>query len=159
PGEVLVSGHVQPALTGAFVLETQPSIRVKGQSEPIPVAKLIRRVEEAESAAHSGPLIGRDSELAQLKDFAVPIFSGEFAGIAHVYGEPGIGKTRLIHELRQQLTKEHDLGWFTCPAEQLVRQSLHPFKYFLGKHFKQDSAASEMENKARFEEVFVGILA
>ena len=42
--------------------------------------------------------VGREAELAQLAAFVEPVFAGRYAGIRIVKGEPGIGKSRLVHD-------------------------------------------------------------
>ncbi|HLY25595.1 MAG TPA: adenylate/guanylate cyclase domain-containing protein, partial [Aggregatilineales bacterium] len=160
PGEILVSGRVQKAIAHAFDLEPLAPVIVKGKSEPVPLARLLRRTHATtESNIFAGTLIGRDEELALLSAFIEPIFEKRFGGVATVYGEAGMGKSRLVYELRRQLAQSHHFNWFSCPAEQLLRQSLHPFKYFLRQYFEQDSANSEEENKAAFEAMFGGLSA
>jgi AAA ATPase domain len=57
---------------------------------------------EAGSAARVSPLVGRDAELAQLRDEWREAIAGR-ARLVLVSGEPGIGKTRLVDELRMQV--------------------------------------------------------
>jgi adenylate cyclase len=183
PGEVLVSKRVQKAVSEAFTWEILPPIQVKGKSEPIPVARLVgvgKAQVRAGSAIYTGMLVGREAELAQLVQFPQPLFEGKFAGMAYLHGEAGVGKSRLVYELRQLFTNVAlfilDLGaqseignhissnqatieWFTCPAEQILRQSLNPFKYFLREYFDQYTDRSEEENKVRFDEILERLIA
>jgi adenylate cyclase len=183
PGEVLVSRRVQKAVSEAFTWEILPAVRVKGKSRRIPMARLVgvgKAQVRAGSAAYTGPLVGREAELAQLVQFSQPLFEGKFVGMAYVYGEAGVGKSRLVYELRQLFTGVEllilDLGvqsgvgsrifsnqatieWFTCLAEQILRQSLNPFKYFLREYFDQYTDSPEEENKARFDEILGMLIA
>ena len=52
-------------------------------------------------------MIGRDTELRRLREAADLVDGGESASVL-VLGEPGIGKTRLVTEIRSQL---RDAGW------------------------------------------------
>ncbi len=161
-GEVLVSKRVQKATADAFTWEILPAVSVKGKSEPVPVARLIG-MSEAQvgtgSTAFANPLVGRESELSQLVAFAHPIFEGAFGGLVYVYGEAGVGKSRLVYELRQRLaslsSRQGKLGvsWFACPAEQILRQSLYPFKHFLRGYFGQYTDNSPEENKEWFNTI------
>lgn len=150
PGQVLVSQHVRDAADSAFEWETLPPIRVKGKRQTVPVARPVReRQILVDFSSYKGTLIGRETELAQLNEFLQPIFEGRLAGVASVYGEAGMGKSRLIYELHQRLS--HPVRWLTCPAEQILRQSLSVFKTFLRDYFGQEAHRDEAENKARFE--------
>jgi len=168
PGEVLASRRVQQAVADAFVWEDLPALLVKGKRTAAPVARLIgARPTATGPLGYDGPLIGRADELSQLQQAIEPIFGGQFAGLVYVYGEAGMGKSRLVYELRQALTlapalpSRRERGsrvttgmratWFTCPAEGMRRQSLHPFRSFLRAYFDQDADVSEAENKARFD--------
>ncbi|MCP4544619.1 MAG: tetratricopeptide repeat protein [Chloroflexi bacterium] len=158
-GEVLVSKRVQNATAAAFEWETLAPIRVKGKSEPIPVARLVgvtRIRDRTESAAYTGALVGRDTELTQLMQFLQPALENQFAGIAYVYGEAGVGKSRLLYELRQQNT---GFKWIICPAEQILHQSLYPFRYFLRAYFNQHIDISAEENKKQFNEPLNALIA
>src|SRR3954451_269282 len=52
-----------------------------------------------DSPASADRLVGRDRELGLLESTLDPLSGGEAACLT-VEGEPGIGKTRLLHELR-----------------------------------------------------------
>jgi predicted ATPase len=78
----------------------------------------------------------------------------------YVYGEAGMGKSRLVYELRQSLTSHPArVAWFTCPAEGIRRQSLHPFRSFLRTYFDQDADGAEAENIARFDTALGELIA
>ncbi len=159
PGEVLVSSHVQTAAGGVFAWEVLSPIQVKGKREPVKLARVLGKHQgQAAAAFYAGALVGRESELAQLTQFVQPIFTSQFAGVMYMYGEPGIGKSRLVYEVRQQLERERLLRWFTCPAEGILRQSLNPFQYFLRQYFDQTADNTE-ENKARFDAVLDALIA
>jgi class 3 adenylate cyclase/predicted ATPase len=169
PGEVLVSRRVEQAAGGAFTWEVLPAVRVKGKSAPVPVARLVGMSgarARAESTAYTGKMVGREDEMAQLLESLQPLFADErtrFSGMVYVHGEAGVGKSRLVYELRQRLSSPNpqipDPKWFMCPAEQILRSSLYPFKYFLREYFDQYAESSEEENKARFGEILEGLIS
>ncbi len=159
-GDILVSQRVQKATANDFIWETLEPIHVKGKTEPVPVASLVGKRQAAEGALFTGALVGRETELQQLVQFAQPIFKGSFAGLIYVYGEAGVGKSRLVYELQKQLSNlNSDLKWLTCPAEQILRQSLNPFKHLLRKYFDQYADSPEEGNKARFNRKLNELLA
>jgi class 3 adenylate cyclase/tetratricopeptide (TPR) repeat protein len=160
PGEVLISQRVLGAVGSAFDVEMLPPMQVKGKAEPVAVARVLNKHQgRATAVSYDAPLVGREMELAHLNQFLGPIFSGAFAGLAYVYGEPGIGKSRLLHEVRRRLEQERRLRWFICPAEGILRQSLNPLQYFLREYFEQSADAAEDANKARFDSLLEALMA
>jgi class 3 adenylate cyclase/tetratricopeptide (TPR) repeat protein len=160
PGEVLVSRAVQKSTAGAFAWDVLPPVSLKGKPEPVALARLIGQQRNTETAvAFSGTLIGRDELLAQLAQTVAPIFAGAPAGMIYVSGEAGIGKSRLVHEFRQQQDARGAVpgsppgaapAWWLCSAEPLLRQSLAPLQGFLREYFGQDDELDAGENRARF---------
>ncbi len=154
PWEILASQPVEKAAGKAFAWEALPPLRLKGKSQPVAAARLLgRRQGQVEAASYSGALVGREAEIAELVNLLQPIFAGRFAGLIYVYGEPGMGKSRLVHEARQRVGQASPVSWFTCQAEGILRQSLNAFQYFLRQYFDQRTDRSEEENKARFEAI------
>ncbi len=153
-GDVWASERIYDNVLDAFRWEMLPPLKVKGKKEPVKVARLIGPLATSrEETGFSGAMVGRKVELAALQTAVQPIFSDKFGGMAYVYGEPGMGKSRLIFELRRRLTESHTINWFTCPVEGILRQSLNPFRYFLRTYFEQSTERSTDANKAIFNEL------
>jgi class 3 adenylate cyclase/tetratricopeptide (TPR) repeat protein len=112
PGGVLISHATQRLVTGLFVMHDLGTPALKGVSEPI-------RVYAVEGSSGVGPrfgpsvaltpLKGRDRELAQLIERWEEGEEG-FGQVVALSGEPGIGKSRLVHAFREQL---RDVPHFT----------------------------------------------
>src|SRR5215470_12466667 len=51
--------------------------------------------------------VGRDRALSRLVDLTTKAFEGRELGFAVVIGEPGMGKSRMIHELAARVRVEH----------------------------------------------------
>jgi class 3 adenylate cyclase len=147
-GEVLVPEAVagQRRLRGEYLGDR----RYKGISESLPTYRLLGR-RDGEEALFEQRLVGRESELEKLLAAAQPVRAGRFAGVAYIYGEPGIGKSHLMYELRQALYRQAEIVRFTGQTDQVLRQAFNPFIYFLKRYFHQAPDAAPAENKARFE--------
>jgi len=154
-GNILVDESIQKSKQ--FNFEHIGDTSYKGIEGDIPTYQLIGRNVE-DKTEFSGKMIGRDSELEQLISLAKPIFDNLFAGIVYVYGEAGIGKTRLSFELKQELKKIGPFGWYICQADQILKKSFNPFIYFLKDYFKQSSEKSLKKNFKRFETQFDELL-
>ena len=87
---------------------------------------------------------------------SLPIYYGRFAGTLLVDGEPGIGKSRIIHEFQRRPRVGTAVGasvrpqWAVCQVDQILRKSLNPFRYFLSRFFEQSNSQSEVRNKRSF---------
>ncbi len=132
----------------------------KGIAKEFRIFRLMGRAAAGQSLFYLGRMVGREEEMQHLRDFSEPIFAAEprFAGLIYIYGEAGMGKSRLIYEFQQELLRSHDCHWLFCPADEILRQSLHPFKHMLKEYFRQSAAFSPDENKARFEAQFTALL-
>ncbi|GAB4518151.1 MAG: hypothetical protein OHK0046_25550 [Anaerolineae bacterium] len=129
----------------------------KGKSQTIPVSRLLgKRQERAKSAIYVGQLIGRSAELAQLNAFIQPLYDNAFAGVITIYGDAGMGKSRLIYEFSIGLRQ---VTWFTCPADEILRLSLNPFRHFLRRYFNQSPENTPELNEKNFNEVLNSLLA
>ena len=96
PGTVVVSDSVEPLVKDAFELESLPPAPVKGVKGLISHSRVI--CERAESSrGPSGPLVGREREMARLRKGWVRAQAGTLAIPSVVIrGEAGIGKSRLV---------------------------------------------------------------
>jgi adenylate cyclase len=158
--EVLVSGRVQRAVASQFTWESLAPMLVKGKSEPVSVARLLDARQIA-AGEFSGPLVGRAVELAWLAERARPIFAGAFAGVIAINGEPGVGKSRLIFELRQLMERRGAgaVGWYSVSCDGVIRQSLNPLRYFAREYFGYEAALPEPEQRARFDAALDALIA
>ncbi|MEL6922505.1 MAG: tetratricopeptide repeat protein [Bacteroidota bacterium] len=153
--EVLVDEEIEKEKRYQFV--HRGDIHYKGIAGDVPTYKLIGRNVEDEQF-FSGEMLGRNEELMRLLKFADPVFRGKFAGITYLYGEAGIGKSRLSFEFKRKLQEWGEVSWFVCQADQILRKSFNPFVYFLKNYFKQSSEHSMDDNKLAFEGELIELL-
>jgi class 3 adenylate cyclase/pimeloyl-ACP methyl ester carboxylesterase len=106
PGQILVSEDIVKAVGPYFALEPVGEVSVKGKTLPVHPYRLegtrsVRSRLEAESERGLTPLIGREHEQALLRDLFAEIQAGRGQAV-FVYGEAGIGKSRLLLECRRE---------------------------------------------------------
>ncbi len=147
-GEVLVDGNIQKSKGFAFNLKG--NLKYKGIKKEIPTHRFLGK-DTIGQEEYSSKLISRDIELKQLNLFAEPIFKNNFAGLAYIYGEAGIGKSRLVFELKQTLRVNSKFIWLTCQADQILKKPFNPFVYFLKNFYFQAPDNSPEVNKDFFE--------
>ena len=103
PGTVQISGHTHKLIAPLFEFVSLGGIEVKGKAEPVPAYQVIKpkaspgRLRGIEGL--NAPLIGRDKELQTLRRVVNEARQGR-GQIACLVGEAGLGKSRLISEMR-----------------------------------------------------------
>ncbi|MEM8524113.1 MAG: tetratricopeptide repeat protein [Bacteroidota bacterium] len=154
-GEILVDEDTQH--TRQYIFKHKGNIHYKGIAGDIPTYKLLGRNSES-NISFEGSIIGREEELEELIGFTLPLFEEHTTGIAYIYGEAGIGKSRVAYEFRKMLTNDHPVSWLVCKTDQILRKGLNPFHFFLKYYFSQSSEASKEENKKKFERDFESLI-
>lgn len=150
-GEVLVDENIEGERGYRF--EHKGNIRYKGIEADIPTF-VLEGYEEEQQEDYQDRMVGRDEELAQLVEFAQPIFREEFAGLVYVFGEAGLGKSRLVHELREKLSVQRKVGWYVFQADQILKKPFNLFIYFLKNFFGQSPEKTAEGNRREFEARF-----
>ncbi|WP_321934682.1 adenylate/guanylate cyclase domain-containing protein [Paraburkholderia sp. J8-2] len=104
PGETWLSDDVARALGDAAVCDALGEQRFKGIDTPLRAWRLraISNDPASESAKASQSLfVGRQAELEQFHGIVHACIARRAGHIVHVRGEAGIGKTRLVDEMRR----------------------------------------------------------
>ncbi|MFQ5666163.1 MAG: adenylate/guanylate cyclase domain-containing protein [Candidatus Binatia bacterium] len=120
PGSVLISAATQKLVAGFFETRDLGTLQVKGHIAPLRAFEVLRargRRARLDVAAERGltPLVGRDRELATLSDLFQQVKGGH-GQVVFIAGDAGIGKSRLVLELRRQMAGRV-LGTTEFPAE------------------------------------------
>jgi class 3 adenylate cyclase/tetratricopeptide (TPR) repeat protein len=99
PGEILATGEVLERSRTRFETVPQPFL-VKGKERAITAYSVGEATGVAEEErAQELPIVGREAELAEL-NAAVAAARLRQGRVAELVGEPGIGKSRLVEELK-----------------------------------------------------------
>jgi class 3 adenylate cyclase len=103
--QILVGPETYRISRSHFTFQPVKLARVKGISEPIPVYRLVSERATAADIGRkiqvSSGMVGRDRELARLEHHIRKVVDGR-GSVVNVFGEAGIGKSRLLAELRQR---------------------------------------------------------
>jgi class 3 adenylate cyclase/tetratricopeptide (TPR) repeat protein len=110
-GSVLVDETTMRTVGAAIESEPLEPVEAKGKAEPIPVWRMLgarSRVGQPEAATHT-PFVGREHERRLLLETFLRAERESSVQLVTVVGEPGIGKSRLVTELRTALDERPDL--------------------------------------------------
>jgi class 3 adenylate cyclase/tetratricopeptide (TPR) repeat protein len=110
---VLISESTRHLVSAAFDLQDLGLKELKGVTEPVHVYRVLaaNNATSRFDAAHSEsltPLIGRSSELSLLLDRWEKVKEGD-GQVILLSGIPGVGKSRLLHELKSHIQQEPHL--------------------------------------------------
>ena len=104
PGTVQISEETYRLIAPLFDVWDLGGIEVKGKEEPVQAYRVLGLEPQPGrlrglDGIHS-PLIGREREIGRLRDILTGLRENR-SGICYLVGEAGLGKSRLIAELRQ----------------------------------------------------------
>src|ERR1700724_2598746 len=100
PGETLLSDGVYRALSGQGVCDPLGEMQLKGFEAPTRAWQLRGPLGEPLAAARSS-FVGREGELEQFRGILSACLGRRSGQVVYVRGEAGIGKTRLVEEMRR----------------------------------------------------------
>ncbi len=125
PGTVVASSVTLALVEGLFLVESLGPITLKGIAQPLEVCRVVQptgvrsRLEAA--AGRLTPLVGRRDELDLLADRWASASTGR-GGAVLLRGEPGVGKSRVAHELREVVSGSPHT-WIDCSCSPYTQMS------------------------------------
>jgi class 3 adenylate cyclase/tetratricopeptide (TPR) repeat protein len=117
PGTVRIGAATHRLVEGLFEVDDLGLVEAKGKAEPVHAYRVIRSVPgglSRRSASRLGStFVGRQTEMTGLTDALERLMRGA-GSVVTIIGEPGLGKTRLLEELRVRWSKRPSNGghWF-----------------------------------------------
>jgi class 3 adenylate cyclase/tetratricopeptide (TPR) repeat protein len=160
PGRVTISEATERLIAGYFDTRPLGRLHVKGKTEPIEAWEVAAAHEtrtRLEVGAERGltPFVGRDRELGALLDLFSRARSGH-GQVALIVGEAGIGKSRLLLELRRRIGEEGDWHEGHCLSFGQA-MTLHPLVDLVRRQFSIDDADDDAAIAAKVERGAVAI--
>jgi len=108
PGLVSVAGSTQRATRNRIAYEQLDPVEVKGKAAPVSMwlAKAAVGPHGAAVDRPATPFVGREDDLALLKQTFARVLRESSVQLVTIVGEPGIGKTRLVREVQSLVQGE-----------------------------------------------------
>ncbi|MBN1231997.1 MAG: tetratricopeptide repeat protein [Candidatus Coatesbacteria bacterium] len=111
--------------------------KFKGKSDILPVYRFIKLKKVDQQRFFKSPMIGREKELKQVKEIIQDtIINKQFGGIIYINGESGIGKSRLVHEIKNWAENELKINWLHIPCDGVVERPWNGIKQWLKSFFE-----------------------
>lgn len=154
-----IDERVARRIMNRFDFAYQGAQKFKGFDTEQKVYLLQRRKHHTE-APHQGEFVGRAEELSRLIRFLQPLWQERCAGLIAIWGEAGIGKSRLVYELRvSPALKDKNVHWAFCHSDEVLRHSFNPFRYWLMRYFDLTSDMTDEQRKRAFDQKLNELLA
>lgn len=156
PGTIAVGEETARRLAHRFAFEQLGELPVKGRAEPIHPSRLVGPIRAA-GRPRLRPLVGRDVELARVRSVVADFETGRGQTLL-LLGEPGIGKTRMLAELRS-LVPDH-VTWLEGQCLSYGGLPSWPFvdvlRRWLGVEVGEPEIAVRTRARARLEPLLGG---
>jgi len=141
PGTVLISADTYHLVKQLFEFKPRGATEVKGKSTPIETYEVLAprivpgKVRGLEGEGLTSPLVGRAAEFRLVHDKLEEVRQGRGAFVA-VVGEAGLGKSRLLAEVRTTTDSQPPVAWLEgralsyeqavtyYPWRQVIRQAI-----------------------------------
>lgn len=132
PNTVLVSQNTARWAKHIFDLDTRGEIQVKGKTEPVEVFRVLNRKAIPERARGieglDSPMVGRERESKMLQTRVDELLQGR-GQIVSVMADAGLGKSRLVAEIRKWVAAERAMQWHE--GRSLSYQTTVPYAPFI----------------------------
>ncbi len=109
PGEILVGARTRAAAQRAVAFEGPREVDAKGKDDPVQAwvaVELLSRPSRRGVEGLSAPLVGRDAEMGVLLALAQRVERERTPQLITLYGQAGVGKSRLLAELVDRLGRD-----------------------------------------------------
>ncbi|MFO7810635.1 MAG: tetratricopeptide repeat protein, partial [Candidatus Delongbacteria bacterium] len=137
-----------------FVAEHIDDIQYKGRKGLIPTYRLIRKI-DLKDIFFKGGFVGRKRQKRRIKKFLDPLFIKKDAGTLYIDGEAGIGKSRLVNQIRREILNSKDtdkkkIEWLYFVCDDVIKDPYNPLKYFFKRYFDLKDGDRPEKNLAKF---------
>ena len=153
PQGIVIGPETYRLVRHAFEVRSRGSEAIRGRSESVEAYEVIAPLTAGTARGRGSlatPFVGREEELATIQAAVLRANAGQ-PGLAFVVGEAGLGKSRLLSELR---SREPDVAWLEGRAISYARTApYHPLRQPLIDSLRAPPDASNEELAAAVREL------
>jgi class 3 adenylate cyclase/tetratricopeptide (TPR) repeat protein len=154
PGQIVISEDTLRLVRGIFIVDDLGPQSLDGIPQPVRAFSVAQRSgvrSRFDAMAHRlTPLVNREAELALVVDAWTSADGGSGRTVL-ISGDPGIGKSRLVHELRERLRGTNHT-WLEGRGSSYTHHSpFRPVIELLEQALELDPAADEASRLERLE--------
>lgn len=158
PDTVVISSVSLRLIRGIFVIQELGALRLKGFAYPVPLYRVVQpsgvRSRLDLAAGNLTPFVGRQSELGMLLDAWERVLDGAGQPVL-VQGEPGVGKSRLLYELRERLGAAPHT-WLECRCRPYTqRTAFQPLIELVTQGLRLEPEDTPAEKLTKLEDALV----
>jgi class 3 adenylate cyclase/tetratricopeptide (TPR) repeat protein len=113
PGQILLGPGARRLAARAVEVENAGPLEIKGRPEPLWTWRAIRVHDPLRVVA--APFVGREGELELLENSLARAVRERRVQLVTVFGDPGLGKTRLVSEFVESVERVTNLSGRTLP--------------------------------------------
>lgn len=148
PGEAIADSLLYGELMDKFLFEKIGSVQLKGIKQAITVYSLQKQLVEGKIGRQTN-FTGRDKFLTELRH-SLNEALGRYSNLAvYIYGNAGIGKSRLGHELTSSFPEQEFYRFFLY-CDSVIRKPLEPVKQIIRQYFSVDSEKDQQSGIISF---------
>ena len=158
-GSLLTESAVAEEMKWKYEFREIGDVLFKGKSAKEKVFEIKSKKNlNSEELLFENEIVGREFELEKIqKIIDESLLKGKFGGVVNIYGEPGVGKSRLMYESMQR--NAHQCDAVLLKNDDIYNRSLYPFEIFLKRIFNQNNADSGKKKIEEFEKEWNNICA
>lgn len=151
-GEVCVDGFTEEILGTSFKTLFKKEKLLKGKSQKEKIFKVLNEEIFDKKIYFENEIVGREKEVNLVEDSLKPLLEGKNGGCVYIFGDAGIGKSRICFEIVSRNSEKFQFLIFK--NENVDKEEFSSIKRFLFDFFKQDRFLSKNENIEIFNRIF-----
>jgi class 3 adenylate cyclase/tetratricopeptide (TPR) repeat protein len=115
PGEILLGPAARRLAASGVEVADAGQVEVKGRAEPLWAWRAVRVHDASRSRHVATPFVGREAELELLENSLARAVRDRRPQLVTIFGDPGLGKTRLVNEFLEGAERVTTLSGRTLP--------------------------------------------